>query len=650
MAMKAEDALNLARAYTKKSLAGAGALKGENGEDGKSAYEIAKDNGFVGTEEEWLESLKGDGGNPSSYIPTYTDANSIEVFEEALVGIFNTAEEGSNYHYVINNTFEHPVYGTGKLLLEGYKEDVSNGWERITVPFADGLKVYSTSIVNGSWTEWKEDKSECGSVEIVESVSHTSTNEQVLGAKAFYENYGRKFYDLGMWYVKKGMVNSTLDALLNSITSNDRPVVISGFVDEGMQSLFNSIKTSIFGSTSVDMAWGVLSITVDALGAMEITYTLTHRKGIYLNSSIDGRLAGWTKLDNEDVLSLKGGYMSNGAYVIFGSDGGSSTKITSDDIMVDDADNGKTTSITADSVDTPAIYINGKKIMQIDDESLHIEIPSKGFGGGVTIIDDKYKCFLSSESIQIRDENTGNVTDITASGIDTLSLKINGEDVSVGVQDVPTYNMNELTTPGIYFKIDGSYMYNAPSRYGTPDDTSGKPDHFAIIEVVAYSSNFMSKPVIIQKYYRLNYNEDCGNDCATRYHSNFGWGEWSYEADRDYVDSKQTTMDVLVDMHNLNDNNSVTLSKGISNYKMLMFCMYTEHNNMVGNKVSAGTNTIPVSAFNINDQMLFASTFMSDQVFYLTAMGMGDKELNIENLSDHDSTVIATYVTIYGIK
>ena len=26
---------------------------------GKSAYEIAVDNGFVGTEEEWLESLKG---------------------------------------------------------------------------------------------------------------------------------------------------------------------------------------------------------------------------------------------------------------------------------------------------------------------------------------------------------------------------------------------------------------------------------------------------------------------------------------------------------------------------------------------------------------------------------------------------------------
>lgn len=33
-----------------------------NGENGKSAYEIAIDNGFIGTEQEWIESLKGDDG------------------------------------------------------------------------------------------------------------------------------------------------------------------------------------------------------------------------------------------------------------------------------------------------------------------------------------------------------------------------------------------------------------------------------------------------------------------------------------------------------------------------------------------------------------------------------------------------------------
>ena len=34
------------------------------GQDGKSAYEIAVENGFEGTEQEWLESLKGEPGEP----------------------------------------------------------------------------------------------------------------------------------------------------------------------------------------------------------------------------------------------------------------------------------------------------------------------------------------------------------------------------------------------------------------------------------------------------------------------------------------------------------------------------------------------------------------------------------------------------------
>src|SRR5690625_446028 len=36
---------------------------GGAGEPGKSAYEIAVEHGFVGSEEEWLESLKGEKGD-----------------------------------------------------------------------------------------------------------------------------------------------------------------------------------------------------------------------------------------------------------------------------------------------------------------------------------------------------------------------------------------------------------------------------------------------------------------------------------------------------------------------------------------------------------------------------------------------------------
>ena len=75
--------LALAKKYTKESLAGAGALKGEkgdpftyndftpeqllalkgeNGINGKSAYQLAVEKGFIGTEAEWIASLKGETG------------------------------------------------------------------------------------------------------------------------------------------------------------------------------------------------------------------------------------------------------------------------------------------------------------------------------------------------------------------------------------------------------------------------------------------------------------------------------------------------------------------------------------------------------------------------------------------------------------
>lgn len=48
--------LALAKRYVQETLEGQGALKGN---DGKSAYDIAVENGFSGTEEEWIKSLQG---------------------------------------------------------------------------------------------------------------------------------------------------------------------------------------------------------------------------------------------------------------------------------------------------------------------------------------------------------------------------------------------------------------------------------------------------------------------------------------------------------------------------------------------------------------------------------------------------------------
>lgn len=62
-------------------------LKGEPGDAGDSAYEIAVEHGYVGTEEEWLESLKGeDGFSPTIEVKTSTTSTYILTI---------TTEEGS---------------------------------------------------------------------------------------------------------------------------------------------------------------------------------------------------------------------------------------------------------------------------------------------------------------------------------------------------------------------------------------------------------------------------------------------------------------------------------------------------------------------------------------------------------------------------
>ena len=55
--------------------------------NGESAYNIAVKNGFVGTEQEWLDSLKGD--SPVKGIDYWTDSDIAEIkayVDNAILG------------------------------------------------------------------------------------------------------------------------------------------------------------------------------------------------------------------------------------------------------------------------------------------------------------------------------------------------------------------------------------------------------------------------------------------------------------------------------------------------------------------------------------------------------------------------------------
>ena len=65
-----------------------------HGKDGDSAYQIALNNGFVGTEKEWLGSLRGNDGKPGKDGKTpikgtdyFTEADKHEVVLAVLAAI-----------------------------------------------------------------------------------------------------------------------------------------------------------------------------------------------------------------------------------------------------------------------------------------------------------------------------------------------------------------------------------------------------------------------------------------------------------------------------------------------------------------------------------------------------------------------------------
>ena len=86
---------------------------GVNGKDGLSAYELAKENGFVGTLTEWLESLKGDNGLPGK------DGVDGEKGQDGRAGV--DGEPGTDGQSAYEIALSHGFIGTEQEWLDSLK-------------------------------------------------------------------------------------------------------------------------------------------------------------------------------------------------------------------------------------------------------------------------------------------------------------------------------------------------------------------------------------------------------------------------------------------------------------------------------------------------------------------------------------------------
>lgn len=105
---------------------------GNDGADGKSAYKIAVENGFVGTEEEWLESLKGEGSGNAD----------LAVNDPAASGYVK-----NRTHWVENGM----VY---VMPVRDYVSDETGGAAPITSPLPDSIVAGAELIVNYNGTDY----------------------------------------------------------------------------------------------------------------------------------------------------------------------------------------------------------------------------------------------------------------------------------------------------------------------------------------------------------------------------------------------------------------------------------------------------------------------------------------------------------------
>ena len=188
--------------------AGCGA-QGEKGENGKSAYELAKDNGYTGTEKQWLDSLTGengkDGANGKSAYELAKENGYTGTEKQWLASLAGEkGKDGTNGKSAYELAKENGYTGTEEqwlLSLVGAKgADGTNGKDGVNgKDGANGKSAYELAKENGytgTLTEWfaslagengSDGANGKSAYEVAKENGYTGTEEQwllsLVGAK-----------------------------------------------------------------------------------------------------------------------------------------------------------------------------------------------------------------------------------------------------------------------------------------------------------------------------------------------------------------------------------------------------------------------------------------------------------------------------------
>jgi hypothetical protein len=125
---------------------------GESGVNGKSAYELAKENGYKGTEEEWLESLAGADGEAAYEL---AKKNGYKGTKEEFLESLNGADGKTLYELETENGYKGSEKGL-RDSLDGKDADPVNGDSLASALETELAKALADSLkckIDSSWVD-----------------------------------------------------------------------------------------------------------------------------------------------------------------------------------------------------------------------------------------------------------------------------------------------------------------------------------------------------------------------------------------------------------------------------------------------------------------------------------------------------------------
>jgi hypothetical protein len=242
---------------------------GFKGERGFSAYEIAVQNGFKGTEKQWLASITT--ANISDNESVYTTQTDNE------------------------KEFTLPDEYTPNSIVEVYLDGVRLANTMYTINENTGKLVLNNPVVKGTAVELKVLTLVASETPISDEINSTSTNETTAGSKAVYEFVNEKIDGVETQVNTKINNSDVVDITgsVQSIAANETKIV-----DLNYPSGFNKSNTHVIGKMTSNN-----NVYYDSI---ELTSTANGFPVIKMIALVDDVIRVW--LTNTNSTTAKIGY------------------------------------------------------------------------------------------------------------------------------------------------------------------------------------------------------------------------------------------------------------------------------------------------------------------------------------------------------